>query len=262
MITRSAYPETRFASLSSMIALTDTLGLEFGACDLPTVRPDQGNCRYADFRTTDEMADLWQIPMPDLSPVDYVISRGRPLSRQIRERFDYVIACHVLEHVPDTVGYLNELKAMLKPEAGRLIFLTIPDKRATSDATRPTTTIDHLLMNYYEQSQYPKLENILEFHRHWIGNAEKTGPMSIAEAYTYATEYCESGLADVHCHVWTDDEFRDQLTQLLEANFLPGLALARFEPMTLLNEFTVVLTTTGEESTRLPRRASDQSRSV
>jgi hypothetical protein len=247
MINRATYAEARFALLSSMVTLSDTLGLEIGACDLPTVRPERGHCRYADFRSADEMIAMWNIPAADVCPVEYVISRDAPVSQQINARFDYVIACHVIEHVPDVISYINDLRLLLKPGAGNVIFMTLPDKRATPDATRPSTSLEHLIMDYYDQCRYPSLEHILEFHRHWVGNEQGSGPLSIAEAYPYATSYFETGVADAHCHVWTGEEFREQVAALIAANFFPGLELAHFAPMTILNEFAVVLRTTGDD---------------
>lgn len=187
---------------------------------------------------------MWNLPAKDVCKVDYVISRDAPLPQQIDARFDYVIACHVIEHVPDVITYVNDLRLLLKPGAGQVIFLTLPDKRATPDATRPSTTLDHLIMDHYDQCRYPTIEHILEFHRHWLGHQKGTGPLSVAEALPFAKSNYESGTADAHCHVWTGDEFREQVDALIEANLLPGLELTYFEPMKLLNEFCVILKTT------------------
>jgi hypothetical protein len=245
MITRTTYAETRYEQLSSVIQVRDAIGLELGACDLPTVKPSQGVCHYADFRTAEEMSALWGLPVADVCPVEYVISRDTPLPEQIDARFDYVIACHVIEHVPDVITYINDLRALLNPGPGRVIFLTLPDKRATPDATRPSTSLDHLIMDHYDQCRYPTIEHILEFHRHWIGHERGTGPISVAEALPHAKSNYESGSADAHCHVWTGDEFRQQVVALIDADLLPGLELALFDPMKLLNEFCVVLRATG-----------------
>lgn len=246
MITRNTYSETRYRQLSSVIRTRDLIGLELGACDLPTVSPAQGVCHYADFRTAEEMSALWGLPAESICPVEYVISRDAPLPQQIEVRFDYVIACHVIEHVPDVITYINDLRCLLKPGPGKVIFLTLPDKRATPDATRPSTSLEHLIMDHHDQCRYPTIEHILEFHRHWLGHERGTGPLSLAEALPYAKSNYESGSADAHCHVWTGDEFREQIEELIEADLLPGLELALFEPMELLNEFCVVLKTSGK----------------
>lgn len=244
MITRATYQQKRYALLASMIDVANSDGLELGACDLPSVQSFQGRCRYADFRSANEMRELLNLPAETVCEVDYVISRDLPLSLQIPDRFDYIIACHVLEHVPDVITWLKDMKALLKTGADRLIFLTIPDKIATPDITRPSTSVDHLMMDFFDQAKYPSFEHVLEHHRHWVGQSRGTGPISIEEGYPGAVENFNSGTADVHCHVWTGDEFYLQCQLLLASGFLPGLALAHYEPTTVLNEFVIALRTT------------------
>lgn len=256
MITRRSYQEKRFELLNSLVEVSHSVGLELGACDLPTVQTHQGSCRYGDFRSSDEMSTLWGIAPDDVCRVDYVISRERKLQDQIADRFDYVIACHVVEHVPNLIGYINDLGSLLKPSGGGVIFLAIPDKRATTDATRPSTTIERVLMQHYEDTRYPTLEHIMEFHCHSIAHDTGRTP-PIEEAYRFAVENHQSGLADAHCNVWKDDEFHHQVQLLVEGNFLPGLAIAAFEPKPdLFNEFVIVL----KASSRAPMEVGHEGR--
>lgn len=234
---RNAYQEKRFRFLRRNISRYNVKGLEIGACHLPTVPSDFGICRFADFRTADEMASLWHIDRHNVCDVDYVISRDRKFSEQIHDRFDYVIACHVIEHVPNPIGYINDLAQILNP--GGLILLSVPDMRMTPDRTRPIITIDHLLMDFYNDCKYPSLEHILEFHRHSL-NTES--PMiSTIDAYRYAVEYLESGMADVHCHAWTDDVFRKQFDELCHNGIIEDLHITDFEETkNEFNEFSVI----------------------
>lgn len=241
---RTGFQTRRLSLLSSVIDLGDSTGLEIGACDLPTVPKDLGKCRYADFRSSQEMIEMWGLQPETVCNVDYILSRDQALSTQIAEKFDYVIACHVLEHVPDVISYLSDLKLLLKPGGKRIIFLTIPDKRATLDATRSSTTVERLLHNHHEGIRSPSFEHILEFHRHWIGYSNGDKPLPLKEAYDYASEAVRSRSADAHCNVWTGEEFREQIEELIAAGFLPGQSLVRYEPFYVgTNEFAVVLAT-------------------
>lgn len=58
---------------------------------------------------------------------DYVTSPNISLSEQIKERSDYIVACHVIEHIPNLIAWLNEINLLLDTR-GRL-FLAVPDKR-------------------------------------------------------------------------------------------------------------------------------------
>ncbi len=53
------------------------------------------------------------------------------------ERFDFVIASHLIGHVPDMLRWLDEVAGRLNPH-GRLI-LAIPDRRYTFDLLRRET---------------------------------------------------------------------------------------------------------------------------
>lgn len=241
MDSREEFQIRRFALLASAVDVNTSLGLEIGACDLPTVPRGVGSCRFADFRSAAELAERWSLPQKSVCDVNYLISRNYELAQQIPDRFDYVIACHVLEHVPDVIAYINELRNLLRD--GGLLFLAVPDKRTTLDLYRPSTTIERLLMSYFEHHRYPSFDQVLEFHRHWVGYSNGTQPQNVREAYDYAKETVESGLADAHCHVWEDHEFRSQFEELADAGFFPGLSLERFEPLLTpnSNEFIVYL---------------------
>lgn len=241
---RAGYQRRRLALLSSNIQLSESRGLEVGASDLPTVPKTVGSCRYADFRTAKEMVELWNLPAETVCHVDYLLTRNRGILEQIPDRFDYIVACHVLEHVPDVITYINDLKSLLDQGPGKAILLTLPDKRATLDGTRPSTTIERLLAYHYNQIKYPLFDHVLEFHRHWAGYGNGGGPLPIAEAYEFTERNWKSGEADAHCHVWEDKEFLSQSRELIEGGFLPGLRIAHFEPnFEGTNEFAIVFKT-------------------
>ena len=237
---RSEYQEKRLSFLNTVLPVSRSIGLEIGACDKPTVPKDGGLCRYADFRSANQMVSMWGLDPESVCHVDYVIRRSLTLPEQITDRFDYVIACHVLEHVPDPIGYLFELSGLLNPNG--TVFLAIPDKRITADINRPSTTIDHLIMDFHDRCRYPSVEHIMDFHRHWI--ALETGtPLHIKDVYNYAQEFYESGEADVHCHVWDDRLFREQFQTLSDAKMLGNLELTAFQNTPPgFNEFVAVFT--------------------
>jgi hypothetical protein len=239
---RVAFQERRLALLSSAIDISECTGLEIGASDLPTVPKGAGVCRYADFRTREEMVEMWQLPPETVCAVDYLLFRRRSVVEQIEDRFEYVIACHVLEHVPDPISFLNDLRSLLSPGPGKVIFLTLPDKRATLDRTRPSTTLERLLGYHFEKARSPSFEQVLEFHRHWVGYEHWNKPLPAREAYEYARTSIASGDADAHCHVWQDHEFHTQVGELIDEGFLPGLEIARFQPFYVgTNEFALIL---------------------
>ena len=120
------------------------------------------------------------------------------------------------------------------------LFLAIPDKRHTLDSNRISTSLAHFLMDFNDSSSLPSLEHVIDFSYHWntiykdiFDNSCKVG---------FATILNSLGNADVHCHVWTDQEFLDQITQLTKSKIIDELELVGFQHTPVgYNEFSVVL---------------------
>ena len=79
-----------------------------------------------------------------IEEVDY-IWRGERLDELVQSRhcYDWVIASHVIEHVPDIVSFLIGSEQVLKP--GGVLSLVIPDKRLCFDHFRPLSTTGEML---------------------------------------------------------------------------------------------------------------------
>ena len=77
-----------------------------------------------------------------IEPVD-VVWAGGPLHEAVPvERhgsYAALIACHVVEHLPDLVGFLRSAQRLLDPDLGTLL-LAVPDKRLCFDFFRPPST--------------------------------------------------------------------------------------------------------------------------
>ncbi|MCC5617187.1 class I SAM-dependent methyltransferase [Nostoc sp. CHAB 5836] len=223
MITRVDYQLNRLQFLKKLVNLENSEGLEIGACDLPTVSKGVGKCEFADFRSAEEIVDLWNLPREAVMPVKYILQRDSKVHLQIDKKFDFVVLCHVIEHIPNVIGYILDLHNLLKP--GGLIIIACPDKRITFDASRPSTTIEHLLDDYYNNRNYPSLEHILEFAKAASDDLRQKSIESPKEFYRWGCDNFESGLADAHCHVWTDEEFFTQIKYLIDGDIIEGLKI-------------------------------------
>ncbi|UQE03282.1 methyltransferase domain-containing protein (plasmid) [Bradyrhizobium japonicum] len=84
-----------------------------------------------------------------IEEVDYV-SDGRSLLELIgqKEKYDFVFASHVIEHVTDIVRFIQDCEALLKPNG--VLVLAVPDKRFCFDTLRPVSTIGQALQAYIE----------------------------------------------------------------------------------------------------------------
>lgn len=239
-IVREDYRGARLAVLRRLVDPARAEGLEFGAFDFPVVAPGAGRCRFADVRSSRQLAEMFGVPLESVAPVEWVIDRARPLAAQIPARFDYVILCHVLEHVPEPIRFLNDVGTLLRP--GGVMLLAVPDKRRTLDASRPSTTIDHLLARHHHGAPGPPLAQIMEFSRTWDENWRKLAEENPRAFFEWAVGQFASGHADVHCNVWRDEELFAQLDYLAHGGFLPGLEVCLREPNEPpFNEFYVAL---------------------
>lgn len=66
-------------------------------------------------------------------------------------RFDAIIASHVMEHMPDPIGFLSAAQTLLRPSG--IIVLALPDKRYTFDFFGPLTSTGDWLTAYHTQAR-------------------------------------------------------------------------------------------------------------
>jgi SAM-dependent methyltransferase len=79
------------------------------------------------------------------------------------EAYDGVVLSHVIEHVADPVGALQECERVLRP-GGRLVLI-VPLRHATFDASRPGTPLDHLVAEHRAGVTEVDVDHIREFCR-------------------------------------------------------------------------------------------------
>ncbi len=253
--------KTRVARLQFMTThITNLPGLsaaEIGALDSPLLIIGQvANLKYIDFADTDTLATQGRKnPRYELSRlvhVDYAVP-DLDYSKLIHERFDLIVANHVVEHIPNLIAWFQEL-GKLQPRGGK-IFLAVPDKRYTFDIIRNNTTFIDLLRNRDRQLRKPDFYQILShfyFHKDVTAQdtwsqadiSEKIGKLrfSAHEAIALATRLSAQDYADVHCNVFTRDSFWENLNILTEINEIPYRITEMSEVAPFANEFCVILT--------------------
>jgi len=79
----------------------------------------------------------------DIEDVDYVIAVGEPMANAIDERFDLVLASHVLEHSLSVIDFINDCTSLLAP--GGVVSLIVPDHRYTFDRFRERSSIGRVI---------------------------------------------------------------------------------------------------------------------
>lgn len=87
-----------------------------------------------------------------IEEVDYVWT-GQPLDELVPHHgaYDFVLASHVVEHLPDPLGFLNACDRLLRP--GGVLVLVAPDKRRCFDALRPIASTGDVVQAGLERRQ-------------------------------------------------------------------------------------------------------------
>jgi len=115
-------------------------GLEIGALHNPMpLDRSRASVRYADVMSLDEQRRHY----PELARYTLVtpdiVAEADALPMLPAGSQDFIIANHLLEHVADPIGALEEWHRLLRPDG--ILFLALPDKRVTFDKDRPRTTL-------------------------------------------------------------------------------------------------------------------------
>jgi SAM-dependent methyltransferase len=113
-------------------------GVEIGGAAHNDFKVDVLNVdRYPEMDTVykDAERELWGTARP----VD-IIARGHELPLE-DDSFDFVLASHVIEHIPDPIAALREWARV----ARRYVVLVVPHRDRTFDRDRPLTPLSELI---------------------------------------------------------------------------------------------------------------------
>lgn len=127
-------------------------GLEIGPLDRPIGNVETDDVAFVELYDHPGMLAAYEadpaVWTPGIPPIDFwLVHDDRVLTVQEAAApgapFDWVFASHVIEHVPDLIGWLGQISALTAP-AARLI-LAVPDRRYCFDRHRPPTTVGQMV---------------------------------------------------------------------------------------------------------------------
>lgn len=214
-------------------------GIEVGPLDKPLVDKNAGTVWYVDHCDTEELRHRWsadtRIDVARLH-VDAVwgdqtlaasVSAAAHARGETWPGADYLVASHVIEHVPDLIAWLREVEATLI--SGGLVRLAIPDKRYTFDYLRATTTLADTLVEHLRKRRKPSASRILDFTLNAVDMDCAEAWRSVIDASSLKRIYtAEDAFAiardaeendtyhDVHCWSFTPDSFALLMVRLCE----------------------------------------------
>jgi SAM-dependent methyltransferase len=229
-------PLDRRQKILAGIDLKNTVGVEIGALDKPIVTRDDGNIIYVDHTDRESLKEKYQMEpavVQDNIVVVDAIWGAQTLQEAIgkEQKVDYVIASHVIEHVPDLISWLQELRCVLKPNGE--IRLAVPDRRFTFDYLRRETTLADIFNAYLARARSPLAISVLDYVLNsapvnpveaWAGRlkiASLKPTLSIESALGLARKIYDTGAyLDVHCWVFTPKSFANLFAQAAEADLI------------------------------------------
>lgn len=151
--------------------LSRCLGAEIGPLSRPLVEKSDGKVIYIDYADKETLREKYKNdPSVDVNQIDVDATWGAQTLGQALASLeffspnillDYVIASHVIEHVPDLITWLHEIRSVLKD--GGELRLAIPDRRFTFDYLRRNSELPEILTAYLQKSRIPNAYCILDF---------------------------------------------------------------------------------------------------
>lgn len=208
-------------------------GLEIGPLHRTIVPRSAADVRYVDVQDQAGLrAHYHGDPAvdPELIPeIDYVLIQEDGTTLGLAEAaaegapFAWIMASHVIEHVPDLIGWLAEL-AVITEDGGALI-LAVPDRRYCFDVLRPPTTVGQMIEAHDVGDTRPSVRAVYDYFTSvvhspsaelWSGFVPGYGRRihSMAEAEAKIEEVRSGRYID--CHVWlfSPQSFVEQLHEL------------------------------------------------
>lgn len=230
-------------------------GIEISPLYRPTVRKEDGCVYYADYCSAEESrrkhADYEH---DEIMEVDFVWTPGRRLRECVPHEysFDWAISSHVLEHVPNPIGWLTEVFEVLND--GATFSIALPDKRYCYDKFRRTTDAADLIDAWIRDQAIPSPYQLFDFLSRSVDGSGEWGARAFDTAdrfedakrhYTdknaldfVLASWTTGDYFDVHCSAFTPDSFASVFKQIRDLGLL-NIEIS--EPVVARDEFFIQL---------------------
>jgi hypothetical protein len=248
-------------------------GLEIGASHSPLLPKSSGaHVEIVDHASRPELIEKYRVQgigsdlLARIEEVDHIWTHGS-LADAVGERgaFDYIIGSHMIEHMVDLIGFLQDCEALLR-DGGRL-SLIIPDKRYCFDMFQPLTTVGGAVNGHLSGIRLHPFGTVLDHHAYaclrgpevisWNSATSTPVQMQFDDLRT-KNEEIERGrrqedYVDVHRWRFTPTSFRLLLQDLRDLGYHRLAEVGWFD--TAGNEFFVTLARTDVTPPREDRLA-------
>lgn len=197
-------------------------GLEIGPLCTPRIVKADAQVYYLDHCSTEDLKKKYagdpNISIDRIVQVD-LIADGRPLTAILGNKapLDFVVASHVIEHVPNLIGWLKEAEDALVVDG--VLALWIPDKRFTFDLLRRVTATEDIAAAHRERRRRPSLNCIVDHFANVVSvecqqlwenyNVARSATLAHSPGVwkSAAAQHEQGAYVDCHCWVFTPWSF-------------------------------------------------------
>ncbi len=220
------------------------VGLEIGPLDHPMLTKDDSEVYYVDHMSFDELKNKYRDEPVNLEKIvkpDYVL--GDKTLQQVTNgnKFDYILASHVIEHIPDITRWLNDIASVLKPNG--ILSLIIPDGRFTFDIERNISRPADIIGAYLDKHVRATSSSMYDYSMEARDNINASEvwknpfrdyakkPFHFTRDEAYKRTLTNSGgktYVDAHCFVFTPYSFVEVMRCLIDHNLF-NFEVVKFE---------------------------------
>jgi hypothetical protein len=218
----------------------DQRGIEIGPSFNPLVPKKAGwNVVIVDYASREELKEIYsyaKVPLENIEEVDVIWRGGRLYdavsARYPNQKFDYIIASHVIEHLPNLVAFFQDLEKLTNDDGVGL--LVVPDKRYTFDYLKPISTTADVGESYIRNHAVHPLATAFKHYFLGVYNGNRSvwaknemvnfGDlnfiMPIRQAYEALKGYMENEYVDYHRWIFTQNSFVLIIKELLHLGLI------------------------------------------
>lgn len=189
-------------------AMCKGVGLEIGPLHMPFEL--DAKVYYLDAFSSADLREMYKSApyVEDIVNVHF-ISKGMPYTFFGDNIFDFVLNCHVLEHMPNPGIAIQEWLRIV--HKGGVLYMIVPDKNYCFDKPRALTPVSHLMHEYENRTLAVGLDHYCDFFFE-----KEDGLPTTQENILYVGSQYEQQ-ASIHAHTFDKDTLKEFLVQLQAA---------------------------------------------
>lgn len=215
----------------SLLPLETGCGLEIAPNWAPVVTKSEGDVLYCDYLTYEQLLERERTNPGRIQHglrvqrLDFIWEIGKTLQEcaGAAAPFDYVVSCHVFEHVPNFLEYLYQVRAVVKDDG--VIAMVLPDCKGSGEYFRRETNAAELISSYLLGQTVPSpgqvydgLKNLFDFQNVPLEGrtlADVKRLFTDTDCYNAALRASQE-YVDVHCWAFSRDGFAEVARELRE----------------------------------------------